>query len=112
MTRDPSRTIIHGVSDDLLEFSGALYDEVPVDQDETRFIGLSTGVLLRMTCDEEGFWRFNIKHRPDGVPCEVIQARGEGGGNDADGCPGYSDKVVTAPASWAVVSDVAGQVRD
>lgn len=97
-----NRTVIYGASDDLLEIGGDLSEEFSSSQDEPQIVGLSNGVVLRITCDDEGIWRITPLKGGDHVA--VVFARGEDDGADEDDCPGYSDKaVITDSLSWAVV---------
>lgn len=101
-TQQETRTVVYGASDDLLEVGGHLAEEFDNDQDETRYVGFANGVLLKMTCDDEGFWRIAPRAGSDRV--ELIFARGEDADRDEDGCPGYSDKAVVLNAgSWVTV---------
>lgn len=105
-----TRTVVYGASDDLLEIGGHLAEEFDNDQDEVRYVGFANGVLLKMTCDDEGFWR--ITPRAGGDRVEIIFARGEVEGSDDDGCPGYSDKAVLLDAgSWVTVGSRAEVTR-
>lgn len=105
-----TRTVVYGASDDLLEIGGHLAEEFDNDQESPRYIGFGSGVLLKMTCDDEGFWR--IAPRVGAHRVEIVFARGEEAGTDEDGCPGYSDKaIVTNAGSWVVVAERAEVTR-
>lgn len=94
-----TRTVVYGASDDLLEIGGHLGEEFDNNQDSARYIGFANGVLLKMTCDDEGFWRIAPRDR-----VQIVFARGEDAKRDEDGCPGYSDKAIILNAgSWVTV---------
>jgi hypothetical protein len=107
------RVAVFGSSDDLLEFEGAIYDEVPIDVAHQWRVAFSHGPVLVLYSDDEGFWRWRLqpgdvatgdpRNEDDpvvgvttdaGVGFEVWPARGDDAGDDEDHCPGYSDKVV------------------
>jgi hypothetical protein len=54
--------IIYGASDDLIEFSGAIYEEfavyAPEIDDDPVILAVSDGSLFRVRYDEDGIWRF------------------------------------------------------
>ena len=95
---------IFGASDDLIEVVGLIYEEYPAEEPATIMTVSIDGeryAWAGIRYDEDGVWRIT-----DSAPRRfwtVVPARGEDEGDDADGCPGYSDKAVF---------DCAGIARD
>jgi hypothetical protein len=99
---------LYGVSDDLIEVRGATIEECdpPYGKPATIIVEArtDTGVVdvrVRAWYDaaRTDEWRFT---ELDGHGLVTITpARGEDAGNDADGCPGYSDKVTVRGGIWA-----------
>jgi len=98
--------VIYGASDDLIELRGDVEEEfnVYLADDKPGYLALSTGDLLRVEYSTDGVWEFRMAAgiaTPEHLTIEP--ARGEGEGDDSDGCPGYSQKVVIrdgVPVRW------------
>ncbi len=56
-------TKVTGVSDDLIELDGDLYDELNwySDSGEKATLGFSDGTMLSVQYDDDGIWRFSLK---------------------------------------------------
>jgi hypothetical protein len=53
-----AKLIITGASDDLIEISGDIGDEITHEDDEDCFLAISDGSLFRVVYDDDGIWRF------------------------------------------------------
>lgn len=96
-----AKTVIYGASDDLIEVDGeGLREEFTAHTDgEKQYVAFASGVLIEVHYDDDGVWRL----RPLAGHYVHVAARGESAGNDEDGCPGYSDKVVIEDSgAWVV----------
>lgn len=97
-SRAGGRTAVYGASDDLLEFTGAVFEELPIDVDHDWRIAFSHGPVLVLYSDNQGdelVWRFRLD--PDGhgpAEIEFWPVRLDGHGDDEDDCPDYSEKAV------------------
>lgn len=91
------RQVLFGASDDLIELRGDVDEEFSSPEGDRGWVATSSGVLVSFRLQDVWEWRL-VKSAPDGVTVEVVPARGEDEGDDADGCPGYSDKVVITTA--------------
>lgn len=90
------KVTIYGSSDDLIEVTGAVTDElnppygkpavVYVDRGGRRFAELT----LEFDPDGSGCWRIKVSSIPGYAT--LTAARGEDEPDDEDGCPGHSDK--------------------
>lgn len=108
-----SPLIVYGASDDLIETRGA------VDEEFGAVYNGATTILVQTASGETV--RLRVEHDPDGTGewrlqpvsehgrvlefghplVTIVPARGEDVGDDADGCPGYSDKA-TVRGGFAV----------
>lgn len=100
MPTDTETVRIYGASDDLIEARGAVDEEYGAPHGKPALIRIHATtdrgpdlVLLRAEWDPDGTgeWRLTDIESTDGL-VTITPARGEDAGNDADGCPGYSDK--------------------
>lgn len=86
--------IIYGASDDLIEVEGVVRDEFypPYDKPAVLTVKVddATHAMVRVEYDDTGTWRL----RTSAPGATFISARGDHAADDADGCPGYSDKVI------------------
>jgi hypothetical protein len=105
-TRPAGRQVVHGGSDDLLEFSGPIYEEVDCWNAGVQRLTFSTGVVLEIEYGRVGdWWSISLVH-PGGDPNDpatvpmvtLVPAREladrDATGDDEDGCPSYSDKAI------------------
>ena len=96
-----NETIVYGASDDLIELGGNVYEEYNV-YDTPVYLLFDNKIILKVTY--ETFWSIkqvagsteNIFHT---VARETVDP--EAFGDDSDGCPSYSDKVVVPNPSGA-----------
>lgn len=99
------KLIIHGYSDDLIEWSGAVEGETTAnwsngsDAPTKLVVRVKTlagiaDVSLTIIYDEEGIWRISGTAGQEDL-VEIIRATEiDDGKVDADGCPDYSDKAI------------------
>lgn len=93
-----SDLIIYGASDDLIEFEGVLSDEISEPSGKAVLSITEDGSPLAKVVAEygpDGIWRFSA-FADDVVDVRVVGWRGEDEGDDEDGCPGYSEKLLIA----------------
>ena len=77
---DKNKTYISGYSDDNIEVSGALRDEIGAygcGEEDPCYIACSDGTLLRVEYDDNGEWVFTLKVKGELFE-EIIPAAGEG----------------------------------
>lgn len=94
-------TIVYGASDDLIELEGDVREEFGSYDSDSTYLAFSNGVVLDIAYTSVGFWRINFPAEHSEL-VSIIRARGEDEPNDADGCPGYSDKAIVEGATWVV----------
>jgi hypothetical protein len=89
---------LYGASDDLIEFTGDIYDEVsPDDESEWTFVAFDNGLLAKIVYNGE--WTIKVVHAPVDVKWEIQTV----GHVDAEEFNDYTD-VLT------IHSDVYGAV--
>jgi hypothetical protein len=67
---------VYGASDDLIEVDGDIVEEFNVDCDESNYVALSNGVVLRVKMDEDGDWTVKVVSNPNMVSV-IISKREE-----------------------------------
>lgn len=90
-----AEVIVYGASDDLVEFEGAVYDEIGAWQaDDKRFV-FNDGTEIAATFDQQGQWRLRVVNlASDATVTHVPSREDDGLEPDEHDCPGYSDKLV------------------
>lgn len=88
----PSRTVIYGASDDLIEVEGKWPEEFNHYDDNPAVLSIDDGaILLRVDYGRDG-WTIEPFCGHERVT--IVPARGDDEPDDEDGCPGYSQKAV------------------
>jgi hypothetical protein len=109
-------TLLYGASDDLIEVDGPFVrEEFDANFSDPAAIAVfdrsdadGGSLLARIRYDEDGCWRINVLR---GGEFSLRPARGEDADNDADGVPGYSDRLEVHGRVGFVVVANAESVR-
>ena len=90
--------IIYGCSDDLIETTGLMSEELDPPYGKPALVTVTVDdaihaqLVVEYDPDDTGEWR--IQPTSLGSIVRIVPARGEDEGNDKHGCPGYSDKAL------------------
>lgn len=104
---EAGRLVVYGASDDLVEFRGAIDEELSVWHHHWR-LTFSHGPVLELRYTNHWRWVLDLERSHGPAALEVIPARGDDAvpRDDEDGCPGYSDKLVLDVPAGTIVEVV------
>lgn len=107
---------VFGSADDLIEVRGAVRDELSAAHGEPTCVSVTAHTpqgdvtaSLQVEYGDDDVWMIT-ETTPSGL-VTIVPARGDDAGNDADGCPGYSQKAVVR-GGYAVTIAPVGAVDE
>jgi hypothetical protein len=84
--------LIYGYSDDLIEIEGDIREEFSAATNETGWLALSCGTLIRYKYDDDGIWRFQVSEDAGRFATHWVSVE-EGAERDDTNVPEYSQVV-------------------
>lgn len=83
--------MINGSSDDLIEISGDIDEELYAFYERKTYVAFDDGTILSLDYTDDGVWRIEVVESGEGTTIRIDPATADDG-NDENGVPLYSDR--------------------